>query len=113
MSVIVHNYNMKQIKYFIDKSGECPFLKWRNSLDNALQVRVDSRLVHVSEGNFGDYKRIDRNISELRLHFGAGYRIYYTETNDTIVILLCAGNKKTQTKDINKAKIYYNELKDY
>ncbi len=113
MSVIVHNINMKKILFYTDPKGKCPFKDWYKTLDNNIKARIDARLVHVLEGNYGDHKRIDTNISELRLHFGAGYRIYYTEINNTLVILLSAGNKKTQQKDINKAKIFYNEMKGY
>jgi len=49
-------------------------------------------------------KKIDNEISELRLHFGSGYRIYYTETDNVIILLINGGNKSTQKKDINKAK---------
>ena len=56
------------------------------------------------EGNFGDHKKIDNEISELRLKFGSGYRIYYTEIDNVIVLLVNGGNKSTQNKDIQKAK---------
>ncbi len=111
MSVIAHNINMKQIKYYVTDNEKCPFLIWLKSLDKSTSARIDSRLIRLTEGNYGDCKQIDTNISELRFKFGSGYRIYYTEENNTIILLLCAGDKKTQSKDVKKAKEYYNEWK--
>lgn len=58
------------------------------------------------EDYYGDYKIIDNDIKELRFKFGSGYRIYFHETNNTIILLLCAGDKSTQSKDIQTAKEY-------
>ncbi|HIT55447.1 TPA: type II toxin-antitoxin system RelE/ParE family toxin [Candidatus Galligastranaerophilus intestinigallinarum] len=102
---------MKQLKYFVLENGKCPFLIWLNELDKITRARIDSRLTRLACGNYGEYKQLDGNISELKLKFGSGYRIYYTEKNNTIIILLCAGDKKTQSKDIKKAKEYYCLLK--
>ena len=85
-----------------------PFSK----LDKANQVRIYKRLERLQEGNFGDFKVIDEEISELRFTFGSGYRIYFTEQDEIIVLLLSAGNKSTQSKDIQKAKMYLKELNE-
>ena len=79
------------------------------SLINLIK-RIKKRLERVEEGNYGDYKPLDKDISELRFKFGSGYRIYFTEANNVIIILLCAGDKSTQTDDIKKAKKYLNDL---
>ena len=63
-------------------------------------------------GHYGDYKVLGDGISELRLQFGSGYRIYFTEMNDIVVILLCGGDKKSQKKDIAIAKKYLKELQE-
>lgn len=60
----------------------------------------------------GDCKAIGEGVSELRLAFGAGYRIYFAELDNVIVILLCAGDKSSQKKDIKTAKAYWHELKE-
>ena len=70
------------------------------------------RIGRVQEGNFGDYKSISSEISELRITTGPGYRVYYTIRKEEIVILLIAGDKSTQTEDILKAKKIAKELKD-
>ena len=58
------------------------------------------------DDNFGDFKKIDNELSELRFNFGSGYRIYYTEVDNIVVLLLNAGDKKLQSNDILKAKEY-------
>ena len=85
-------------------NGKTPFAEWMNSLDKATKSRVQSRLTRLLENNFGDHKKIDNEISELRLQFGSGYRIYYTEIDNVIVLLITGGDKSTQSKDIEKAK---------
>ena len=101
---------MKQILTYKTSTGKCPFDEWFYKLDKTAQARIEKRLERVEEGNYGDFKKIDNDISELRFTFGSGYRIYFTETNDIIVILLCAGDKSTQPNDIKKAKKYLTDL---
>ena len=81
------------------------FSKWLLKLKDAkAKVAILRRIQRVQDGNFGDYKTISSEISELRITTGPGYRVYYTKRNEEIVILLIAGNKSTQTEDILKAK---------
>lgn len=100
----------KTIKIYQKDNGDCPFISWLESLDAAVRHRIQSRLARVTLGNLGEYKILGDGISELKFKFGPGYRIYYSEFDDVIVLLLCAGDKKTQSKDIKLAKEY---LKDY
>lgn len=79
-------------------------------MDSTIRYRIQSRLARVVLGNLGEYKILGDGISELKFNFGSGYRIYYSELDDVIVLLLCAGDKKTQVKDIKLAKEY---LSDY
>ena len=65
------------------------------------------RLTRIEQDdNFGDFKKIDNELSELRFNYGSGYRIYYTEVDNIVVLLLNAGDKKLQSNDILKAKEY-------
>jgi len=89
------------------------FSKWLLKLkDTKAKVAILRRIQRVQEGNFGDYKSVSSEISELRITTGPGYRVYYTKRNEEIVILLIAGDKSTQTEDILKAKKIAEELKD-
>lgn len=105
---------MKQrtVKILQLANGKCPLTEWMSSLDKATKFRVQSRLTRLLENNFGDYKKIDNEISELRLKFGAGYRIYYTEIDNIIVLLINGGDKSTQQKDIKKAKLMLREWRN-
>ena len=75
-----------------------------HSLSSAYTNRVLSRLYRLEQGNFGDYKRLDDRICELRLFFGKGYRIYYAIEGKNIMLLLNGGDKSSQSKDIKKAQ---------
>lgn len=107
---------MKEIKHrilrnYIKTSGEVPFEEWMNSLkDPTIRYRIRTRLDRVEKGNLGTYKSLGDGISELKFDFSSGYRIYYAEEGDVIIILLCGGNKSSQKKDIKTAKAYWKEL---
>ena len=78
--------------------------------DAKLIAIIVARLSRVAEGAFGDSKSVGDGVSELRIHYGAGYRIYYTVRNRKIVFLLCAGQKSDQKKDIKTAKELAKEI---
>jgi putative addiction module killer protein len=99
----------KTIKIYQKDSGDCPFILWLESLDATIRHRIKSRLARVAIGNLGEYKILGDGVNELKFKFGSGYRIYYSELDDVIVLLLCAGDKKTQSKDIKLAKEYLND----
>ncbi|MEC4678956.1 MAG: type II toxin-antitoxin system RelE/ParE family toxin [Nitrospirota bacterium] len=71
--------------------------------------RIIQRVTRLESGNYGDYKSLKDGVFELRLSFGSGYRVYCAEDGNTIVILLCGGDKSTQEKDIEAAKAYWKE----
>lgn len=93
-------------------NDKIPFIEWMDSLDKTTKARVQSRLTRLLENNFGYHKKIDNEISELRLNFGSGYRIYYTEVDNVIVLLINGGDKSTQSKDIQNAKQVLQEWRN-
>ena len=99
----------KTIKIYQKDHEDCPFVSWLGSLDTTVRHRIQSRLARVAIGNLGEYKILGDGLNALKFKFGSGYRIYYSELNDVIVLLLCAGDKKTQSKDIKLAKEYLND----
>lgn len=80
------------------------FLKWRTRLrDERARALIASRLDRLAFGHAGDVAPVGHGISELRIHYGPGYRIYFHKRGDSIIVLLCGGGKSTQAKDIKTA----------
>ena len=84
--------------------GSSPFHKWFANQDGAVKARISGYLTRMEDGNFGDSKSVGDGVQELRIHFGAGYRVYYARDGDTIIILLGGGSKRRQSADIEAAK---------
>lgn len=99
------------LKNYIDDNGNEPIKVWLKNLDATVRKRILLRLERLKDGNFGDYKQISEYLYELRFDIGAGYRIYYTIENETIVLLITGGDKKSQSKDIKKVTEILNKLK--
>jgi putative addiction module killer protein len=92
----------------LEKTHE--YQDWFTALpDKLVKARIQARIDRLQDGNPGDVASVGEGVSELRLHFGSGWRIYYTERNGQIIILLAGGNKKTQASDIKLAlKLAHN-----
>ena len=100
----------KQIEIYCATNGKKPFISWLESLkDKKFRYRIKERLDRIALGNMGDCKPIAQGVSELRFDFGPGYRVYFGEKNQKMVILLCGGDKSTQDKDIKKAIKYWED----
>jgi putative addiction module killer protein len=80
------------------------FYSWRMSLrDTEAKDRIRSRIVRAMQGNFGDHHAISGGVSEMRIKYGPGYRLYYTVRGQKIIILLCGGDKDSRQRDIKLA----------
>jgi putative addiction module killer protein len=89
------------------------FMKWLRGLRDVKAVaRIQIRVDRLSLGNAGDVKPVGAGVSELRVDYGPGYRIYFCKRGETIVLLLCGGDKRTQDNDIEKAKQLAKEWND-
>jgi putative addiction module killer protein len=89
------------------------FKNWRAALkDVVTRRRIGARIDRLSFGNFGDVKSVGDGVSELRLDFGPGYRLYFAKRGEALVILLCGGDKSTQSRDITRAKTLAQQLED-
>ena len=103
----------KQVIVYRTEKGKEPYVDWLDSLrDPATQRRIIRRVLRVQDGNYGDYKPLKDGVFELRLDFGSGYRVYFGEDGNKIVILLCGGDKSSQKRDIKTAKQYWKEYKN-
>ncbi|HWK46669.1 MAG TPA: type II toxin-antitoxin system RelE/ParE family toxin [Stellaceae bacterium] len=94
------------------EDGREPFTEWLNTIrDKIAAARIRIRLRQVEAGNFGDCDTVGESVIELRIHVGAGYRVYCARHGKTIVLLLCGGDKSTQDRDIKRAKELWVEWK--
>ena len=81
------------------------YMRWFNRLgDNLVKTRIAVRIRRMQLGNVGDAKSVGDGVFELRFDFGPGYRVYYTEREGEIIVLLAGGDKSSQKQDIEKAK---------
>ncbi|MCE5281099.1 MAG: type II toxin-antitoxin system RelE/ParE family toxin [Deltaproteobacteria bacterium] len=87
------------------------FSQWFDSLrDRQARARINVRIRRLSLGNFGDAKPVGEGVSELRVDFGPGYRVYFVRRGLRLVILIAGGDKRTQDRDIRKAQKLAKEL---
>ena len=101
----------REIIEYVTESGKCPFEDWINDLkDIQARALIRKRLTRIRLGNFGNVRTIGDGVMELKIDFGPGYRVYYALDGETLVVLLCGGDKGSQERDILKAKEYW---KDY
>ena len=102
------------VSYLELVNGKSPYLDWERKLNTTARAAARIRINRIRIGNFGDCNPIKGMIGlyELRFHLGPGYRIYFGKVKDSIVIILCGGDKRSQERDIKKAKEYWQMYKD-
>lgn len=98
----------KEVIFYRTATGDEPFSDWLDRLrDPVTRRRILKRLFRVEQGNYGDYKSVGDGVFELRFFFGAGYRVYFGEDGNTIVVLLLGGDKRSQKRDVKQAKLFW------
>ncbi|MBI3553816.1 MAG: type II toxin-antitoxin system RelE/ParE family toxin [Elusimicrobia bacterium] len=95
------------VRYYHTSTGRCPFEEWLYSLDPSIQNRVNARVARISRGLLGYAEQLGGGVHELKLDLGPGYRIYFGRSGNTVVILLNAGHKKTQSIDVATAHDFW------
>lgn len=101
---------MYEIRHYLTAEGKDVFLNWHRQLrDTAARISVDRRINRVEMGNFGDHRFCREGVWELRIDWGPGYRVYYAMAGQTVVLLLCGGDKRTQSADIDRACTYWQD----
>jgi putative addiction module killer protein len=89
------------------------YAKWFAGLrDRVARARIDIRIRRLSLGNAGDAKPVGEGISEMRVDHGPGYRVYFIQRGEVVIVLLAGGNKSTQNRDIRNAKALAKDLKE-
>ena len=103
----------KELFFYKTSRGKSPFQKWLDGLRNKVaKVHILRCLDRLAIGHFSDRKHLDHGVYELRVHQGPGFRLYYGESNDGMVVMLMGGIKRTQTRDIAKAQSYWADFKE-
>ena len=104
----------RNVIIYADQNGSEPFSEWLHGVrDAGTRRRILTRLRRVEQGNYGDYRSLHDGIYELRFAFGPGYRVYFGEDRDAVVVLLMGGDKGSQHKDIDRANAYWKEYKTH
>jgi len=89
------------------------FRAWLRGLrDGKAAARIASRIRRLEQGNPGDTKSVGSGLFEIRIDYGPGYRVYYVRRGSTVILLLCGGDKRTQTQDIKRARDLAAKLED-
>ncbi|MEA1951006.1 MAG: type II toxin-antitoxin system RelE/ParE family toxin [Planctomycetota bacterium] len=103
---------MIEIRHYVTATGKNVFEQWLDSLrDPKAEARIAARIARLAAGNFGDCKPARDSIWELRIDWGPGYRVYYAMIGRKCVLLLCGGDKRKQSADINRAVEYFQDYK--
>ena len=94
------------------QDGLSPFPQWLRELkDRTAGARIRARVARLRLGNFGDTKGLGSGLHELRIDHGSGYRVYFGRIGNRIVLLLCGGTKRTQSRDIEQARSYWTDYR--
>ena len=98
-----------QLEKYKTEGGRCPWRDWLESLSPVVSVRITKSVLRLEQGNFGNCKAVKgvAGVFELAMDFGPGYRAYYGRHGQTVVLLLCGGDKSTQPADMAKAGQYW------
>lgn len=104
--------NKKDVVEYVTTDGHSPFGKWFSQLDPQAAAKVTTALYRLEQGIFTNTKSVGKGVFEYKLDYGPGYRIYFGQDGDVLVILLIGGTKKRQTKDIKQAQFYWNNFKN-
>ncbi|MCY4364010.1 MAG: type II toxin-antitoxin system RelE/ParE family toxin [Gammaproteobacteria bacterium] len=103
---------LNRINEYTDEQDKSPYAEWLASLRDArARARVIMHVDRMELGLFGDSEPVGDGLSEVKIHYGPGYRVYYGKEGPDAYLLLCGGDKSTQSKDIKRAKTYWQEHK--
>ena len=92
-----------ELRRYRTPDGKVPVSEWLSDLDNKTAARILAYVDRMKSGNFGNSRSVGRGVSELKINFGSGYRVYYLRDGKSLVVLLCGGDKGSQKADISQA----------
>ena len=104
---------MIEIRHYVSRAGKDVFDDWLSKLADARsQAKIATRIDRLAAGNFGDCKPLRQGVCELRIDWGPGYRVYYAVVGKVCVLLLCGGDKRKQSTDIDRAIEYLSDYQE-
>ena len=105
------NEHLKQIIYYTTVDGKCPYDEWLGSLDIKTKAIIDNRIERLADGLYGDHKKLSNSsLSELRFFIGKGYRVYYKDLTNVVIIIVAGSEKDNQKRTIKQAEKYFNDF---
>nr|WP_316188906.1 type II toxin-antitoxin system RelE/ParE family toxin [Bradyrhizobium sp. SZCCHNS1054] len=100
-----------EIRYYVSANGNEPFADWFADLDAVPRAKVTRAIARLEQGNLSSVKTVGEGVLEYRIDSGPGYRVYFGRDGDKLIILLTGGTKKRQQRDIETARVYWQEYK--
>lgn len=101
-----------EVREYQAVDGKTPVTRWLSGLrDSAARARIVARLDRLKAGLLGDWKSVGEGVCELRIDYGPGYRVYYAQDGEALILLLCGGDKRSQAKDVERAHAYWKDYK--
>src|SRR3990170_8477278 len=100
---------LKIVEFLVN--GKSVFRRWFDELDAHAAAKATTALYRLEQGNFSNVKSVGKGVSEYKIDFGPGYRIYFGQEGSYLIVLLGGGSKKTQSKDIRKAHLLWAQYK--
>ena len=102
-----------RVLIYENPEGRAPYSHWLDGLrDMQAAAKIEVRVRRIRLGNLGYWEPMGEGVGELKVDYGPGYRIYFGRIDSAIIVLLCGGDKKTQKKDIVKAKELWQDFKE-
>lgn len=99
------------VEGYVDERGRRPIDRWFGEIDDRAARRIALALERLAHGNISNVKSVGGGVSELKVNFGPGYRVYFGRDGDRLIVLLAGGTKKRQSQDIARAKTYWADYK--
>jgi len=104
-------YDVIELRYYLESDGHSPFEHWFTGLDATAAAKVSVALARLEQGNLSNAKGVGEGVLEYRIDWGPGYRVYFGRDGDVLVILLTGGTKKRQQRDIEAAKVMWEDYR--
>lgn len=101
-----------ELENYVRKSGRVPVDDWLADMNPQARVKIRSKVNRLRYGNFSDCEPVGKGLSELKINYGPGFRVYFGHKNMKILLLLCGGDKSSQSSDIRKAHELWDEFKN-